>query len=105
MKLVHGQCSSLADRRAFTEICRSNVLTAMAALLAECEVEGQGPALPPHLHQAQLRVIKAAESGSGGNLYSSQLAGDINNLWADLTVKGLAERGSQFQVMMMKLFN
>ena len=98
MKLVHGQCSSLADRRAFTEICRSNVLTAMAALLAECEV-------PPHLHQSQLRVIKAAESGSGGNLYSSQLAGDINNLWADLTVKGLAERGSQFQVMMMKLFN
>ena len=102
MKLVHGQCSSLADRRAFTEICRSNVLTAMAAILAECEVQGSN--LPPHLQESQLRVIKAAESGSGGNLFSSQLAWDINNLWADLTVRDLAERGSQFQVR-MKLFN
>ena len=102
MKLVHGQCSSQEDRRAFTETCRSNVLTAMAAILEA--LEAQGAALPPHLQESQLRVIKAAESGSGGNLFSSQLAWDINNLWADLTVRDLAERGSQFQVM-MKLFN
>ena len=97
MKLVHGECSSQAHRRAFTEICRSNVLTAMAAILEACQVQGSN--LPPHLHQSQLRVIKAAESGSGGNLYSPHLASDISNLWADLTVRAMAERGSQFQVM------
>ena len=97
MKLVHGECSSQAHRRAFTEICRSNVLTSMAAILEACQV--QGSLLPPHLQESQLRVIKAAESGSGGNLYSSHLASDISNLWADLTLRAVAERGSQFQVM------
>ena len=97
MKLVHGECSSQAHRRAFTEICRSNVLTSMAAILEACQV--QGSVLPSHLQESQLRVIKAAQSGSGGNLYTSQLAWDIKNLWADLTVRAMAERGSQFQVM------
>ena len=96
MKLVHGQCSSQEDRRAFTEICRSNVLTAMAAILEALEV--QGAALPPHLQESQLRVSQAAQSGSGGNLYSSHLARDINNLWADLTVRAMAERATHFQV-------
>ena len=97
MKLVHGECSSQAHRRAFIEICRSNVLTSMAAILEACQV--QGSPLPPHLQESQLRVIKAAESGPGGNLYTSHLASDIKNLWADLTVRAMAERGSQFQVM------
>jgi len=68
----------------------------MAAILEACKV--QGSVLPPHLQESQLRVIKAAESGSGGNLYTSQLAWDIKNLWADLTVRAMAERGSQFQL-------
>ena len=97
MKLVHGQCSSQEDRRAFTDICRGNVITAMAAIMEECE--DQGAHLPPHLRESQLRVMKAGECGSLGSLYSSQLAGDITNLWADLTVRALAERGSHFQVM------
>jgi len=89
MKLLHGQCSSAAERRVYIEICRSNALSSMAAVLTACQAEGCH--LPLHLEAAQHRVLQADH-------FSLQLAGDIQDLWADLSVRGVADRGTHFQL-------
>ena len=102
MKILHGGSGTYnpglthIDRVAAVDTCRSNALDSMGILLSACS--RLGLSLGPGLEDAKARVQKATESGCGGKLYTSQLAEDIESLWADDCLQNVVTWTNEFQV-------
>ena len=97
MKILHGVSGiTMLERRSAVDTCRSNALDSMAVLLSACA--RLGLSLGPGLEQPKARVLKATEAGDGGQLYSSELAEDIHNLWQDDCLKNVVTWDNEVQV-------
>ena len=104
MKILHGGSGTYnpglthIDRVAAVDTCRSNTLDSMGILLSACS--RLGLSLGPGLEDAKIRVLKATESGCGGKVYTTQLAEDIEALWADDCLQNVVTWANEFQVIL-----